>query len=218
MLIGCVSIVIDLYCILSVSLLSCCSLLIELHSDFSSLSCFVFCIAHEHFKNTWHFKFIAPLLPGPFRLLSLPFLSFLTPPSFLSPQLVCELLHEGQVISVGVSAESGRGGQWLARIRQLIKEGSVPDVSLVPVGISYDNMPKTNIQVDVCKCTLESTHLIRPNCYCNVPRPREQILFTSGIFRLKFSDAPQRKRRCEVKIQWEQVCGSVVKPTGSQLL
>uniref|UniRef100_A0A4W6CBL9 Glycerol-3-phosphate acyltransferase 2, mitochondrial n=1 Tax=Lates calcarifer TaxID=8187 RepID=A0A4W6CBL9_LATCA len=61
--------------------------------------------------------------------------------------LVRELLHEGQTISVGVSAESGRGGQWLARIRQLIKEGSVPDVSLVPVGISYDCVPKANVQV-----------------------------------------------------------------------
>ncbi|XP_041855719.1 glycerol-3-phosphate acyltransferase 2, mitochondrial isoform X2 [Melanotaenia boesemani] len=59
--------------------------------------------------------------------------------------LVRELLHEGQAISVGVSAESGQGGQWLARIRQLIKEGSVPDVSLVPVGISYDCV--TNIKV-----------------------------------------------------------------------
>ncbi|XP_042344720.1 glycerol-3-phosphate acyltransferase 2, mitochondrial [Plectropomus leopardus] len=61
--------------------------------------------------------------------------------------LVRELLHEGQAISVGVSAESGRGGQWLARIRQLIKEGSVPDVSLVPVGISYDCLPMANTQV-----------------------------------------------------------------------
>ncbi|XP_039658566.1 glycerol-3-phosphate acyltransferase 2, mitochondrial isoform X2 [Perca fluviatilis] len=61
--------------------------------------------------------------------------------------LVRELLHEGQAISVGVSAESGRGGQWLARIRQLIKEGSVPDVSLVPVGISYDCVPKIITQV-----------------------------------------------------------------------
>ncbi|XP_040011477.1 glycerol-3-phosphate acyltransferase 2, mitochondrial isoform X2 [Xiphias gladius] len=64
--------------------------------------------------------------------------------------LVRELLHEGQAISVGVSAESGRGGQWLAHIRQLIKEGSVPDVSLVPVGISYDCVPKTNIQ-EMCE-------------------------------------------------------------------
>ncbi|XP_030273196.1 glycerol-3-phosphate acyltransferase 2, mitochondrial isoform X2 [Sparus aurata] len=61
--------------------------------------------------------------------------------------LVRELLHEGQAISVGVSAESGQGCQWLACIRQLMKEGSVPDVTLVPVGISYDCVPKTNIQV-----------------------------------------------------------------------
>uniref|UniRef100_A0A3B4TE99 Glycerol-3-phosphate acyltransferase 2, mitochondrial n=1 Tax=Seriola dumerili TaxID=41447 RepID=A0A3B4TE99_SERDU len=93
----------------------------------------------------------------------------LLPPSVLTEQeaekdslfspvmtsLVRELLREGQVISVGVSAESGRGGQWLARIRQLIKEGSVPDVSLVPVGISYDCVPKTNIQVDVSSTVLQ---------------------------------------------------------------
>ncbi|KAF0034075.1 hypothetical protein F2P81_014141 [Scophthalmus maximus] len=85
---------------------------------------------------------------------------FLLPPTALTEQeaemdslyspvmtsLLRELLHEGQAISVGVSAESGQGGQWLARIRQLIKDGSVPDVSLVPVGISYDCVPKTNIQ------------------------------------------------------------------------
>ncbi|XP_008279794.1 glycerol-3-phosphate acyltransferase 2, mitochondrial [Stegastes partitus] len=63
--------------------------------------------------------------------------------------LVRELLHEGQAMSVGVSSESGQGGQWLARIIQLIKERSVPDVSLVPVGISYDCVPKTDVQVDV---------------------------------------------------------------------
>ncbi|KAI3372700.1 hypothetical protein L3Q82_023161 [Scortum barcoo] len=71
--------------------------------------------------------------------------------------LVRELLHEGQAISVSVSAESGRGGQWLAHIRQLIKEGSVPDVSLVPVGISYDCVPKSNIQVEACKQALTNT-------------------------------------------------------------
>lgn len=68
--------------------------------------------------------------------------------SFRLPQLVRELLHEGQAISVGVSAESGQGGQWLAHITGLIKEGSVTDVSLVPVGISYDCVPKTSIKVD----------------------------------------------------------------------
>lgn len=60
---------------------------------------------------------------------------------------MCELLHEGQAISVGVSVKPGQGGQWLARIRQLIKEGSVSDVSLVPVGISYDCVPKNNTEV-----------------------------------------------------------------------
>ncbi|KAM9392840.1 glycerol-3-phosphate acyltransferase 2, mitochondrial [Pholidichthys leucotaenia] len=61
--------------------------------------------------------------------------------------LLREVLHEGQALSVGVSAESGLGGQWLDHIRQLIKEESVPDVNVVPVGISYDCVPKTNIQV-----------------------------------------------------------------------
>ncbi|XP_034547678.1 glycerol-3-phosphate acyltransferase 2, mitochondrial isoform X2 [Notolabrus celidotus] len=67
--------------------------------------------------------------------------------SSVMTSLLRELLHEGQAISVGVSAKSGQGGQWLARIRQLIKEGSVPDVTLVPVGISYDSVPETNFQV-----------------------------------------------------------------------
>lgn len=84
---------------------------------------------------------IAPYCQDLSDLLSLP--SF----SLLPPQLVCELLHEGQALSVGVSAESGRGGRWLACVGQLIKEGSVPDVSLVPVGISYDSVPETSTQV-----------------------------------------------------------------------
>ncbi|XP_027889789.1 glycerol-3-phosphate acyltransferase 2, mitochondrial isoform X2 [Xiphophorus couchianus] len=66
--------------------------------------------------------------------------------SAVMTSLVCELLHEGQALSVGVSAAFGHGGQWLARIRQLIKEGSVPDVSLVPVGISYDCAADTNVK------------------------------------------------------------------------
>ncbi|XP_038133128.1 glycerol-3-phosphate acyltransferase 2, mitochondrial [Cyprinodon tularosa] len=67
--------------------------------------------------------------------------------SAVMTSLVRELLHEGQALSIGVSAESGHGGQWLDRIRQLIKEGSVPDVSLVPVGISYDCVTRTNVKV-----------------------------------------------------------------------
>uniref|UniRef100_A0A3P8PJV1 GPAT/DHAPAT C-terminal domain-containing protein n=1 Tax=Astatotilapia calliptera TaxID=8154 RepID=A0A3P8PJV1_ASTCA len=69
--------------------------------------------------------------------------------------LVRELLHEGQAISIGVSERSGLGGQWLARIRQLIKEGSVPDVSLVPVGISYDC-------IYICVCWLWCLFCWRP--------------------------------------------------------
>ncbi|XP_041642396.1 glycerol-3-phosphate acyltransferase 2, mitochondrial isoform X2 [Cheilinus undulatus] len=65
--------------------------------------------------------------------------------SAVMTSLLCELLREGQAISVGVSVENGRGGQWLAYIRQLINEGSVPDVTVVPVGISYDCVPKTNV-------------------------------------------------------------------------
>uniref|UniRef100_A0A3Q3WPL6 Uncharacterized protein n=1 Tax=Mola mola TaxID=94237 RepID=A0A3Q3WPL6_MOLML len=85
----------------------------------------------------------------------------LLPPSILTEQLaemdslhspvitslVRELLQEGQAMSVGISPESDQGGQWLAHITQLIKEGSVTDVILVPVGISYDCVPKTSIQV-----------------------------------------------------------------------
>ncbi|KAF7200600.1 glycerol-3-phosphate acyltransferase 2, mitochondrial isoform X1 [Nothobranchius furzeri] len=67
--------------------------------------------------------------------------------SVVMTSLLRELLHEGQALSVGVSAESGLGGQWLARIRQLIKEGSVADVTLVPVGISYDRVTNANVQV-----------------------------------------------------------------------
>ncbi|XP_055017730.1 glycerol-3-phosphate acyltransferase 2, mitochondrial isoform X2 [Boleophthalmus pectinirostris] len=67
--------------------------------------------------------------------------------SAVMTSLVRELLHEGQAVSVAVSALPGQGGQWLARIRQLIKEGSVPDVSLVPVGISYNCVPPASPQI-----------------------------------------------------------------------
>uniref|UniRef100_W5UG39 Glycerol-3-phosphate acyltransferase 2, mitochondrial n=1 Tax=Ictalurus punctatus TaxID=7998 RepID=W5UG39_ICTPU len=55
--------------------------------------------------------------------------------------LVGELLMSGESLSVGVCEESGYGGQWLARIRQAVAEGLVPDVNVVPVGISYDCRP-----------------------------------------------------------------------------
>ncbi|CAL8345447.1 unnamed protein product [Lota lota] len=64
--------------------------------------------------------------------------------------LLRELLCEGQALSVSVCGETGRGGQWLARVRQIIKEGAVPDVSLVPVGISYDCIPVCLTKVGLC--------------------------------------------------------------------
>lgn len=72
-------------------------------------------------------------------------------------QLLGELLREGQSLSVGVSAESGQGGQWLAYITHLVKETSVTDVTVVPVGISYDCAPKISmpvgVKMHVCKHT-----------------------------------------------------------------
>lgn len=72
-------------------------------------------------------------------------------------QLLGELLHEGQPLSVGVSAESGQGGQCLAYITHLVKEASVTDVTVVPVGISYDRVPQTSMPVGakmhICKHT-----------------------------------------------------------------
>ncbi|CAB1322114.1 unnamed protein product [Coregonus sp. 'balchen'] len=54
--------------------------------------------------------------------------------SSVMTSLVGELLCEGQVLSLCVSGESCRGGQWLARIRLSVREGAVPDVHLVPRG------------------------------------------------------------------------------------
>ncbi|KAM9810559.1 glycerol-3-phosphate acyltransferase 2, mitochondrial [Neosynchiropus ocellatus] len=97
--------------------------------------------------------------------------------------LLQELLHEGQAISVGVSAASGEGGQWVARIRQLIKEGSVADVSLVPVGVSYDCVPAKNSQVgfmSLCRWMLS----------CLWTRPR-------GNVRINFVKPFSLKEMCE---------------------
>lgn len=128
-----------------------------LHFDFSSLSCPLLFSIPSKVLFAVLLMYVLKKLGRQFSLLAtfrhLPMPSF----SFLPPQLVRELLHENQAISVGVSAESG--GQWLSRIRQLIKEGSVPDVCLVPVGISYDCVPKSDVQVDMCKHTLRKRHL-----------------------------------------------------------
>ncbi|XP_060787281.1 glycerol-3-phosphate acyltransferase 2, mitochondrial isoform X2 [Neoarius graeffei] len=68
--------------------------------------------------------------------------------SSVMTSLVGELLMAGESLSVGVCEESGCGGQWLARIRQAVAEGLVPDVSVVSVGISYD-----------CPSSCQSTYL-----------------------------------------------------------
>ncbi|CAM4715058.1 unnamed protein product [Leuciscus chuanchicus] len=53
-----------------------------------------------------------------------------------------ELLREGAALCVGITAARGHGGQWLARVHQAISDGLVPDVSIVPVGVSYDCLPR----------------------------------------------------------------------------
>uniref|UniRef100_A0A673HIQ2 Glycerol-3-phosphate acyltransferase 2, mitochondrial-like n=1 Tax=Sinocyclocheilus rhinocerous TaxID=307959 RepID=A0A673HIQ2_9TELE len=53
-----------------------------------------------------------------------------------------ELLREGAAVSVVICASGGHSGQWLARVHQAISDGLVPDVSVVPVGISYDCLIK----------------------------------------------------------------------------
>uniref|UniRef100_A0A8C2JA56 Glycerol-3-phosphate acyltransferase 2, mitochondrial n=1 Tax=Cyprinus carpio TaxID=7962 RepID=A0A8C2JA56_CYPCA len=53
-----------------------------------------------------------------------------------------ELLREGAAVSVGICMSGGHSGQWLARVHQAISDGLVPDVSVVPVGISYDCLPR----------------------------------------------------------------------------
>ncbi|XP_067249920.1 glycerol-3-phosphate acyltransferase 2, mitochondrial [Chanodichthys erythropterus] len=53
-----------------------------------------------------------------------------------------ELLREGGALSVGITAARGHDGQWLARVHQAISDGLVPDVRIVPVGVSYDCLPR----------------------------------------------------------------------------
>ncbi|XP_036435603.1 glycerol-3-phosphate acyltransferase 2, mitochondrial [Colossoma macropomum] len=62
--------------------------------------------------------------------------------SLIMTSLIGELLRAGESLSLCVCVESGHGGQWLARVRQAVTQGLVPDVSLVPVGISYDCPPQ----------------------------------------------------------------------------
>lgn len=56
-----------------------------------------------------------------------------------------------------MSAESGQGGQWLAYVTHLVRESSIADVNVVPIGISYDCVPKNSMQVG------ENTHILYAN-------------------------------------------------------
>lgn len=87
-------------------------------------------------------------------------------------QLLGELLHEGQPLSVGVSTESGQGGQWLAYITHLVKETSVTDVTVVPVGISYDWVPKTSMPVGVTMHVCKHTNKRHFKDFCSVWRSK----------------------------------------------
>ncbi|XP_077078828.1 glycerol-3-phosphate acyltransferase 2, mitochondrial isoform X1 [Siphateles boraxobius] len=61
--------------------------------------------------------------------------------SSVMTSFIGELLREGTALSVGITTARGHGGQWLARVHQAISDGLVPDVSIVPVGVSYDCLP-----------------------------------------------------------------------------
>ncbi|XDV48709.1 hypothetical protein PO909_018088 [Leuciscus waleckii] len=62
--------------------------------------------------------------------------------SSVMTSFIGELLREGAALCVGITAARGHGGQWLARVHQAISDGLVPDVSIVPVGVSYDCLPR----------------------------------------------------------------------------
>ncbi|XP_056134529.1 glycerol-3-phosphate acyltransferase 2, mitochondrial [Lampris incognitus] len=97
--------------------------------------------------------------------------------------LVGELLCEGQAISVSVACKSGQGGQWLARVRQLVKEGAVSDVCLVPVGIAYDCVPN-NLEVSLKSALLSLWSLL-----CGRSR--------SGSVRIHLAEPFSLKEMCE---------------------
>ncbi|TRY55488.1 hypothetical protein DNTS_027875 [Danionella cerebrum] len=61
--------------------------------------------------------------------------------SSVMTSFIGELLREGADLCIGISGARGDGGQWLARVHQAISDGLLPDVCIVPVGISYDCLP-----------------------------------------------------------------------------
>ncbi|XP_041955917.1 glycerol-3-phosphate acyltransferase 2, mitochondrial isoform X2 [Alosa sapidissima] len=61
--------------------------------------------------------------------------------SSLMSAMTGALLQEGESLSLTLAADSGHGGQWLARAQQALTDGVVPDANLVPVAVSYDCPP-----------------------------------------------------------------------------
>ncbi|XP_035392343.1 glycerol-3-phosphate acyltransferase 2, mitochondrial [Electrophorus electricus] len=107
--------------------------------------------------------------------------------TFTTPMtsLVGELLLAGESLSFGICSESRHGGQWLARVRQAVIDGLVPDVSLVPVGISYDCPP--------CETTQGQAGVLSVLC--------SLLSFLSGDHRggvrIHFAQAFSLKEMCE---------------------
>lgn len=96
-----------------------------------------------------------------------------------------ELLREGASLSLGVCASGGQSGQWLARVRQAIVNGLVPDVSIVPVGVSYDRQPQ---------------HFLRPKAgLMSAVRFAVSLLKGDhrGSVRIHFAQAFSLKEMCE---------------------
>ncbi|XP_026099971.1 glycerol-3-phosphate acyltransferase 2, mitochondrial [Carassius auratus] len=96
-----------------------------------------------------------------------------------------ELLREGASLSVGICASGGQGGQWLARVHQAISDGLVPDVSIVPVGISYDCLPRyfTRPQAGVMSALRFAISLLKGD--------------HRGSVRIHFAQAFSLKEMCE---------------------
>ncbi|XP_055023396.2 glycerol-3-phosphate acyltransferase 2, mitochondrial isoform X4 [Misgurnus anguillicaudatus] len=99
--------------------------------------------------------------------------------------LIGELLRERASLSMGVCAGGGQGGQWLARVRQAIVNGLVPDVSIVPVGVSYDCLPQ---------------HFLRPKAGL-MSAVRFVVSLLKGVHRgsvrIHFAQAFSLKEMCE---------------------
>ncbi|KAL2092499.1 hypothetical protein ACEWY4_012297 [Coilia grayii] len=86
----------------------------------------------------------------------------------LMSALTCALLQDGESLSLALAADSGLGGQWLARLQQAVADGNAADVNLVPVAISYDQPPDPH--------ALQQEMVTTSRCRMNRGRPLEELL------------------------------------------